>query len=158
MATESFDHQNGDGTRLEEPDRPLSEKELSITDDADDGTTDDADDGTTDDADDGTTDDADDGTYLVKDDADPPRSLTVTIVRAIATLTESDPASHGPLTEWIDPDSLEELFAKHPQTSGSPTVLVRVRRVSRYGRITDRGDDNAVNSTHTTADVARSHD
>ena len=38
-------------------------------------------------------------------------SLSVEIVRAVATETGEDPAALAPLYEYIDPDALESLFA-----------------------------------------------
>ena len=67
--------------------------------------------------------DADNEIYHVSNDSGSTLPLTVTIIQAIATLTETDPHTLEPLANYIDPDHLEGLFnPDHPVRSQSPTV------------------------------------
>ncbi|WP_276253144.1 HalOD1 output domain-containing protein [Halomontanus rarus] len=38
-------------------------------------------------------------------------SVSLAVVRAVASKTETDPAALPPLYDWIDPDALDALFA-----------------------------------------------
>ena len=88
---------NGDGSDLKKPDQPLTQSGLTITYDAA------------------------SETYHVTNDLGATLPLTVIIIQAIATLTETDPHALEPLAKYIDPDHLEGLFAS-PVSAQSPTV------------------------------------
>ena len=70
--------------------------------------------------------DADGEIYHVSNDPDSALPLTITIIQAIGTLTETDPLDLEPLANYIDPDHLEGLFnPTHPVRSQPPTVSFR---------------------------------
>lgn len=67
--------------------------------------------------------DANTDTHHVTVESDTEVPLSVIIVQAIATITQSDPLQLEPLTEYIDPEALERLYNPDQYTSlGQPVV------------------------------------
>ncbi|WP_162991640.1 HalOD1 output domain-containing protein [Halostella salina] len=52
--------------------------------------------------------------YYAEHDWDRNASLSVTLVAALAEVSDSDPTDMDPLDSYVDPDALDDLFRPHP--------------------------------------------
>lgn len=50
------------------------------------------------------------------------RSVSTTVVEAVGSLTDRDPATMEPLYGWADPDALDDLFEGRSSRSGRIAV------------------------------------